>query len=51
MRKELFKHEINIIRDTFGRLLRRNAQTNLIKLTKKTHPADHKKDVKSCKGN
>ena len=40
MRKELFKHEINIIRDTFGRLLRRNAQTNLIKLIKKTHPAD-----------
>ena len=40
MRKELFKHEITIIRDTFGRLLRRNAQTNLIKLINKTHPAD-----------
>ena len=40
MRKELFKHEITIIRDTFGRLLRRNAQTNIIKLINKTHPAD-----------
>ena len=40
MKKEMFKHEINIIRDTFGRLLRRNAETNLIKLIIKTHPAD-----------
>jgi len=40
MRKEMFKHEINIIRDTFGRLLRRKAETNLIKLISKTHPAD-----------
>ena len=40
MRKEMFNHEINILRDTYRRLLRRNAKTNLIKLTKKTHPAD-----------
>tara|TARA_B100000579_G_scaffold437613_1_gene467736 strand:+ start:738 stop:2108 length:1371 start_codon:yes stop_codon:yes gene_type:complete len=40
MRKELFDHEITILRDTFRRLLRRKANTNLIKLIKKTHPAD-----------
>ena len=40
MRKEMFKHEITILRDTFRRLLRRNAQTNLKKLINKTHPAD-----------
>ena len=40
MRKELFDHEIAILRDTFRRLLRRKANTNLIKLIKKTHPAD-----------
>ena len=40
MRKEMFKHEITILKDTFGRLLRRHAQTNLIKLINKTHPAD-----------
>ena len=40
MRKEMFKHEINILKDTFGRLLRRHAETNLIKLINKTHPAD-----------
>ena len=40
MRKELFDHEITILRDTFRRLLRRKANTNLIKLVKKTHPAD-----------
>ena len=40
MRKELFKHEVTILKDTFGRLLRRRAKTNLIKLIKKTHPAD-----------
>ena len=40
MRKELFKHEITLLRDTFRRLLRRHAQTNLIKLINKTHPAD-----------
>ncbi len=40
MRKEIFKHEIKVLKDTFGRLLRRHAQTNLVKLIKKTHPAD-----------
>tara|TARA_B110000008_G_scaffold253144_1_gene268212 strand:+ start:189 stop:1559 length:1371 start_codon:yes stop_codon:yes gene_type:complete len=40
LKKEIFKHEIKILKDTFGRLLRRNAETNLIKLIKKTHPAD-----------
>tara|TARA_Y100000590_G_scaffold440214_1_gene565337 strand:+ start:152 stop:1510 length:1359 start_codon:yes stop_codon:yes gene_type:complete len=36
----MFKHEITILRDTFRRLLRRHAQTNLKKLINKTHPAD-----------
>ena len=36
----MFNHEINILRDTFRRLLRRQAKTNLIKLIRKTHPAD-----------
>ena len=40
MRKEMFNHEIAILRDTYRRLLRRNAKVNLIKLTGKTHPAD-----------
>jgi magnesium transporter len=40
MRKEMFEHEITILRDTFGRLLRRQAHTNLVKLIHKTHPAD-----------
>ena len=40
MRKAMFEHEIKILRDTFARLLRRNAHTNLVKLIRKTHPAD-----------
>lgn len=40
MRKEMFGHEIIVMRDTFRRLLRRHARTNLIKLIQKTHPAD-----------
>ena len=40
MRKEMFNHEITILRDTYRRLLRRNAKINLMKLTGKTHPAD-----------
>lgn len=40
MKKEIYKHEIKILKDTFGRLLRRKAETNLIKLILKTHPAD-----------
>ena len=35
MRKEMFNHEITILRDTY-----RNAKINLKKLTGKTHPAD-----------
>ena len=40
MKKEMFKHEITILKDTFSRLLRRHAKTNLVKLINKTHPAD-----------
>ena len=40
MKKELFKNEITILRDTFRRLLRRHAETNILKLIDKTHPAD-----------
>ena len=40
MKKEMFDHEITILRDTYRRLLRRNAKINLSKLTSKTHPAD-----------
>jgi len=40
MKKEIFKHEIIILKNTFIRLLRRRADINLIKLIKKTHPAD-----------
>ena len=36
----MFDHEITILKDTFGRLLRRHAHTNLVKLIQKTHPAD-----------
>ena len=40
MKKEIFKHEIIILKNTFIRLLRRHADINLIKLIKKTHSAD-----------
>jgi len=40
MRKEMFEHEISILRDTFRRLIRRHAKPNLHKLLQKTHPAD-----------
>ena len=36
----MFNHEMTILRDTYRRLLRRNAKVNLIKLAGKTHPAD-----------
>ena len=36
----MISNEINILRDTFRRLLRRKANTNLGKLIEKTHPAD-----------
>ena len=40
MKKEMFSTEISVLRDTFRRLLRRHAKTNIIKLIEKTHPAD-----------
>ena len=40
MKKEIFETEITILRDTFRRLIRRHAKTNIIKLIDKTHPAD-----------
>ncbi len=36
----MFGHEITILRDTFRRLLRRHAKSNIVKLIEKTHPAD-----------
>ena len=40
MKKEMFEHEITILKETFSRLLRRKAKTNLKKIINKTHPAD-----------
>ena len=40
MRKEMFQHEISVLRDTFRRLIRRHAKINITKLLTKTHPAD-----------
>ncbi|MEA1880863.1 MAG: magnesium transporter [Candidatus Marinimicrobia bacterium] len=40
MKKEMFGTEITVLRNTFRRLLRRHAKTNIIKLINKTHPAD-----------
>jgi len=40
MKKEMFGTEISILRDTFRRLLRRHAKTNIVKLIDKTHHAD-----------
>ena len=40
MRQKMVSNEIIILRDTFRRLLRRKANTNLTKLIEKTHPAD-----------
>ncbi|SVB74303.1 uncharacterized protein METZ01_LOCUS227157, partial [marine metagenome] len=36
----MFQHEISVLRDTFRRLIRRHAKTNITKLLTKTHPAD-----------
>ncbi|SVA57937.1 uncharacterized protein METZ01_LOCUS110791, partial [marine metagenome] len=36
----MFQHEISVLRDTFRRLIRRHAKTNITKLITKTHPAD-----------
>ena len=40
MKKEMFSHEVSVLRNTFRRLLRRHAHTNLTKIIRKTHPAD-----------
>ena len=40
MKKEMFGHEITLLRDTFRRLINRKAKTNLVKLIEKTHSAD-----------
>ena len=40
MKKKMFSTEISVLRDTFRRLLRRHAKTNIVKLIEKTHPAD-----------
>ena len=40
MRQKMISNEIVILRDTFRRLLRRKANTNLTKLIEKTHSAD-----------
>ncbi len=40
MKKVMFGLEISVLRDTFRRLLRRHANTNIFKLIEKTHPAD-----------
>ena len=39
-KSEMLHAEVNVLLDTFRRLLRRRARTNLEKLTIKTHPAD-----------
>ena len=39
MKKEMFEHEITILKETFSRLLRRKAKTNLKKVINKTHTA------------
>ena len=36
----MFQHEISVLRDTFRKLIRRNANINITKLIIKTHPAD-----------
>ncbi|MFQ6608821.1 MAG: magnesium transporter [Fidelibacterota bacterium] len=40
IRTEMLHAEVNVLLDTFRRLLRRRARTNLEKLARKTHPAD-----------
>ena len=40
MRQKMISNEINLLRDTFQRLIRRKANTNLGKLIDKTHPSD-----------
>ena len=40
MKKEMYSSEVTLLRDTFRRLLRRHAKTNIVKLLDKTHPSD-----------
>ncbi len=40
MKHEMFVQELTVLRDTFRRLIRRHAHTNIIRLISKTHPAD-----------
>ena len=40
MKKEMYSSEVTLLRDTFRRLLRRHAKTNIVKLIDKTHPSD-----------
>jgi len=40
MKHEMFAHELTVLRDTFRRLLRRHAHSNIRRLISKTHPAD-----------
>jgi len=40
MKKAIFSTEISLLRRTIQRLLRRNADANLTKILRKTHPAD-----------
>ena len=39
MKKEMFEHEITILKETFSRILHRKPETNLKKLINKTHTA------------
>ena len=40
MKKAIFSTEINLLRSTMQRLLRRSAHTNITKILRKTHQAD-----------
>ena len=40
MKHEMFAQELTVLRDTFRRLIRRHAHTNILRLISKTHPAD-----------
>ena len=40
MKHEMFVQELTVLRDTFRRLIRRHAHTNILRLISKTHPAD-----------
>ena len=39
MKKEMFEHEITILKETFSQILRRKPETNLKKLINKIHAA------------